>query len=176
MRCKTAPGGPFLQIVEGGFYVALILDEEVLLHPQDTTRTIWLSFSLKEPAEMLQIHFSYGPKTVTDRDLCRQLLVQGGEKYQVPDLPQGEELLEQFLPLTNLVTMGLRGPDGFVGCAHRPAPDQLHQITAEQASPGFLPCGVKAGEWRIALQVHGVFTPQCRCRVQVETMERGRTS
>lgn len=156
--------------------MALILDEEILLHPQDTATTVWLPFSLEEPAEMLQIHFSYGPKTVEDRDLCRSLLVEGRERYQVPDLPQGEELLEEFLPLTNLVTMGLRSPDGFAGCAHRPAPDQLHQITAEKASPGFLPCPVKAGEWRIALQVHAVFTPECRCRVQVEALEGGMAS
>lgn len=157
--------------------MALIMEEERCLHPGDTASTLWIPFHLERPAEALRIHFTYGPKTVEDRDLCRELLLDGARKYDVPSLMDSrEERLEEFLPITNLVTMGLRGPDGFVGCAHRPSPDQLHQITAEKSSPGFLPCPVKAGEWRIALQVHAVFTPECRCRIQVEVEERGMAS
>lgn len=152
----------------------ILLEEKVLLRPEDTGTTVWMPFRLEKPAGMLQIHFSYGPKIVEDRELCRKLLLAGAEKYGVPELLDGrEEELEKFLPLTNLVTIGLRGPEGFVGCAHRPAPEQIHRITAERSSPGFLPCPVKAGEWRIAVQVHGVFTPECRCRIRAEAGEGG---
>lgn len=155
----------------------LILNEERCLHPEDTASTLWIPFHLEKPAAVLRIYFSYGPKTVEDRDLCCLLLRDGARKYEVPSLADSrEEQLEEFLPITNLVTMGLRGPDGFVGCAHRPAPDQLHCITEEKSSPGFLPCPVKAGEWRISLQIHAVFTPECRCRIRVEAEERGMAS
>ena len=152
----------------------IILDKTVTLHPQDTASTVWIPFRLEQPAAMLEIHFSYSPKTVEDRDLACRLIVEGGKKYGVPGISDmKEDMLEEYMPVTNLVTIGLRNPDGFAGCAHRPAPDQLHRIAADSASPGFLPCPVKAGDWRIAIQVHSVFTPECICRIRVETKERG---
>ena len=154
--------------------MSILLDQELLLRPQDTATTIWLPFQLEQAAEQLEIHFTYSPKTVEDRDLARHLLIEGAEKYGVPEVADGkDDVLEEFLPITNLVTIGLRSPDGFAGCAHRPAPDQLHRITEDSASPGFLPCPLKAGEWRIAVQVHSVFTPECHCQIRVETKERG---
>lgn len=142
-----------------------ILEKEVVLAPQDTARTVRIPFRLDKPVKMLEIRFCYSPKKLGDREESRRLILAGFQRYGMPAEEGG---WERFLPLTNLVTVRLDGPDGFVGCAHRPAPEQVHLISAEKASPGFLPCPLQAGHWQLSLQVHAVNTPECFCRVRVE--------
>ena len=55
-----------------------------------------------------------------------------------------------YLPVYNLVTLSLDDPAGYRGAAHRRATEQCHRLTAESASPGFLPGELRPGQWQAA--------------------------
>jgi hypothetical protein len=70
----------------------------------------------------------------------------------------------------NLVTLSLFDPAGFRGAGHRFAPRQRIDVTEAQATPGFLPGALPAGDWELEVDVHCVLAPSA-VEVRVETSE-----
>ncbi len=67
---------------------------------------------------------------------------------------------------------GSDDPAGYRGAAHRRATEQCHRLTAESASPGFLPGELRPGQWQAVLSAHCVLCPvTCRVRVIGEETE-----
>ena len=56
--------------------------------------------------------------------------------------------------LKTLVTLSLTGPDGFRGAGHRHGDHHQVQVGMHEATPGYLPGPVSAGEWTITLHTH----------------------
>lgn len=60
--------------------------------------------------------------------------------------------------LKNLVTLSVTSPGGFRGAGHRHGHMQEVLISADTATPGYLPGVVEAGEWTVGLHVHLALT------------------
>ena len=150
-----------------------ILTKELLLTPEDTAKNYEFHFELPvagAEAKALWLGLRYTPKTLEDKDKANRLLQKGFAVYNVPDDGDARNPA-QYLPLTNLVTLCLLSPNGYVGAAHRPAAEQHHRIAPDKASPGFCPCSLDPGNWTLIVNVHCVLTEQCRCNIQVEVEE-----
>lgn len=72
----------------------------------------------------------------------------------------GELLIDwRFSPLMagelkTLVTLSLTGPNGFRGAGHRHGDHHQVQVGMHEATPGYLPGFVPAGEWTVTLHTH----------------------
>lgn len=143
-----------------------LLETDVRLLRASEKTNIVLAFLVPEHTSLLRISYSYAPKTL-DGEAARPLIEaclrrDAGEFYsEYPDWTH-------YLPLKNLVTLSLDSPEGFRGCAHRQVDVQTHVLSAAEASPGFLPGALPAGEWRLVLNVHALVTEICDCRVKIE--------
>ena len=76
--------------------------------------------------------------------------------------PEGVTELEidwRFSParageLRTLVTLSLTGPGGFRGAGHRHGDHHQVRLSERQATPGYLPGAIPAGEWTVRLHTH----------------------
>lgn len=132
---------------------------------EKTTRHI--PFSVPEGVKKLIIAYSYSPKILEDKEKSYELIKEniirdGGEDVE------GYKAYEQFMPLKNLVTLSLFSPEGFRGAAHRQAENQLHEISTEAASYGFLKGEITKGQWELCLNVHAIVTEGCKCIIKIE--------
>jgi hypothetical protein len=122
------------------------------------------------PAESrgLKAVFQYAPKLLEDPIRAKELILRSVPRYmEEPHASMYMEKWERLMPLQNLLTLSLDGPDGFRGAAHRHTPQQEHWIGLNDASPGFIPGPMGNGMWRITISVHAVVTDTCRYSLQV---------
>lgn len=140
---------------------------EIRLEKSDGKTTKHIPFSVAEGVKKLIITYSYSPKILEDKEKSYELIKEniirdGGENVE------GYKDYEQFLPLKNLVTLSLFSPEGFRGAAHRQAESQLHEISEEAASYGFLKGKITKGQWELCLNVHAIVTESCDCIIKIE--------
>jgi hypothetical protein len=79
--------------------------------------------------------------------------------------------------ITNLITLGLFDPYGFRGNAHRIPSEQGIILSTNEATVGFTPGPIHAGEWLAQLSAHAVvadITP-CKYQLDVELVEGNST-
>lgn len=151
-----------------------LLDTRVHLTPESEKMNISLAFCVPDNAEKLCITYSYAPKELAGaagEALAEECLLRdaGAFRGKYPEAAS-------FLPLKNLITLSLDDPHGYRGAAHRQAPRQVHEITAEYASPGFYAGKISAGEWTLTLNVHALVTEFCDCDIQIEAEEGERNA
>lgn len=143
-----------------------LLDTRVHLTPDSEKMNISLTFRVPENTARLRILYSYAPKELSGaagEKLAKDCLLRDAGKFRGEYPAAGD-----FLPLKNLVTLSLDDPHGYRGAAHRQAPRQAHEITAEYASPGFYAGAISAGDWKLTLNVHALVTEFCDCVIQIE--------
>lgn len=144
-----------------------VLFRELTLTPENEKTNLPLKFTVPEGAEKLRISYSYHPKHLGDGERAKALIEENlckdthGDRELYPDYTH-------YLPLNNLVTLSLDDPDSYRGAAHRQDSEQLHEITGEKASVGFIKGEIKKGEWTLTLNVHALVTEKCYCTVKVE--------
>ncbi|MGN0570928.1 MAG: hypothetical protein ACI4K9_01955 [Candidatus Fimenecus sp.] len=146
-----------------------VLETAVRVTPAQEKTNIFLPFSLEKEVEQLKIVYSYAPKLSDGeaaKEAAEKCLQRDAGKYRA-QYPAAEA----FLPLKNLITLSLDSPKGYRGAAHRQADSQVHILTEQTASPGFLPGKLPAGDWRLVLNVHALVTPFCDCCIKIEVEE-----
>ena len=99
----------------------------------------------------LTYHFE---DTLTARDCKRHILHQ----FTVP-AGAGEVELHHYAPISaggirNLLTLTLFDPNGFRGAGHRGGDTHSVRISAGEATPGYLPGPLPAGEWTVEVDTH----------------------
>lgn len=143
----------------------VLFDEERVLDPQADKTNVVLPFTVPAGLTTLQIEMEYDPPTPPEsvgREAVKAALARYARAVTQPD-PDG------YLPVYNLITLSLDDPSGYRGAAHRRATLQCHRLTAETASPGFLPGALQPGQWQAVLSAHCVLCPvTCRVRVTGE--------
>lgn len=151
----------------------VILDQVILLHPQDDKTNYILGFEVPAGVQKLRFTCSYSPKTVEDAELAKRAARCSIGRY-VPrwQLPLYEERESEEIKLVNLITLSLDCGEDYLGCAHRQAPEQEHVLSAEMSSPGFVRHTPRAGQYRAVLNVHSITSPQVAYRLLV-TAEGG---
>jgi len=118
-------------------------------------------FYVPAGCEGLRAHFKYFPKELNDREQSRRWIEAALDAYVSPTKRTLRSNWEDFLPLSNLITLSFDDPERFRGAAHRHAPEQHYWLTPATASDGLIRGDIPCGMWRITLSVHGVVTPQC---------------
>lgn len=144
-----------------------ILERTILLKPDQSKTNVRIPFEVPQGLTEMTIEYSYSPKELADREKALRLIDEGMERYATAEYRDHYDPAENYLPVVNLVTLSLDGPDGYRGCAHRHAPVQIHRLSADEASPGFLPGAITAGSWEAVINVHAVVTEQCAVRLKV---------
>lgn len=140
---------------------------QITLERTDEKTTKQIPFDVPDGMKKLAIAYSYSPKILEDKEKSVELIKEniirdGGEEVE------SYKDYEQFMPLKNLVTLSLFSPEGFRGAAHRQAESQLHEISEEAASYGFLKGKIPKGQWGLCLNVHAIVTESCNCIIEIE--------
>lgn len=61
--------------------------------------------------------------------------------------------------LKNHLTLSVEDPTGFRGAGHRHGDDHRVTLSAQSATPGYLPGPLLAGQWRVTVHSHAVLSP-----------------
>lgn len=117
---------------------------------EQNCRHIHIPFELPHDGKELCVRFSFSPSKLEDKSKALELIRKGMTVYE-PDKEYDDAELEEFLPLKNMLTLSIDSPKGFIGTAHRFCIKQIHKISAENSSRGFLPHMVEKGEWSITV-------------------------
>ena len=138
----------------------VLFDETRVLNPQADKTNVALSFSVPPGLTALQVEFTYDPPTPPEPVAVEAVKAA---------LARYARAVVQKDPYAYL---SLDDPAGYRGAAHRRATEQCHRLTAESASPGFLPGELRPGQWQAVLSAHCVLCPvTCRVRVIGEGTE-----
>lgn len=109
-------------------------------------------FDVPENIKSLTISYSYSPKILEDREKAVSLIKKCFDKYD--EVMTGRPA--DYIPVKNLITVSVDENGKYRGAAHRQANEQVHIISSDFASPGFIKGAVESGEWDIVLNVHSV--------------------
>lgn len=145
----------------------LLLKEELQVFPEDEKTNIGFEFDVPENTASLKISFSYDPKILEDRDRAK-MLIERNIKKDAGEYACEYAPWESYLPLKNLITVSLDDTETYRGCAHRQDKDQIHIIREDFASRGFDKGEIRAGRWKVVLNIHGVVTEVINCKLRVE--------
>ena len=145
----------------------LLLDQTLILHPEDNKTNIDLPFSLTRSYSALFIHTAYEPKIIRDEAFSRQLIEAGIERYIPDNAKERWGNWRDYLPVMNFITLSLDHEKEYIGCAHRHSPVQDHIISASYSSPGFLRYDVTPGRWNCVLNCHAIVDKNVTYTLQV---------
>ena len=139
----------------------ILLDQTFFFHPDDDKSNYCIPFTLKEDFLFLRYECQYSPKIIQDRELSMSAVHANIGRY-VPryQLPQYAEKLKNSEDLVNLLTLSLDYQYRYLGCAHRHAAHQIHHLSKESSSPGFIRHQPKAGDYRAVINIHSITSPE----------------
>ena len=138
-----------------------------MLNPSNSKCNISYSFYLTQEYDAIQIHFVYKPKVLLNKTISKKIIQDSVKRYTAYDRKNELENWEKYLPVKNLLTIALSGPDGFRGCAHRQNHNQYINLSEDRASAGMLPGRIKPGLWTVTVSAHAVVTTRCEYRIQI---------
>ncbi|GMQ59009.1 hypothetical protein AN1V17_34060 [Vallitalea sediminicola] len=143
-----------------------------MIYPKDSKTNITHNVKIDNDFDSLTIEFCYSPKKLLDMEKAK-IYVEEGLDIFVPqeyrdDYKNDYGRWEDYTPLLNLVTLSLDDEsDEYRGCAHRHSNNQIHIISNEFASPGFIKGEIIKGIWKFVINVHAVVTEQCEYQIKV---------
>lgn len=148
----------------------LILENELNLSPTDTAKNFELEFELKSDYKSLKITHNYNPRVLEDVAVKKIIVREAFSKYEIP-----EENFEIMVDsnITNLITLSLVRENEYIGVAHRGANEQVHIISDEGSSFGFINTKINNGTWKAIVNVHFIGTDHCRNYVKIEGEKEG---
>lgn len=146
-----------------------ILDKTLIITPRDDKSNIVVPFTLPGDAERMIIACRFEPKVIEDKALARQAALANIGRY-VPryQLPLYQKEQADSVNLVNHLTLSLDCGEEYLGCAHRHAPEQTHEISESFSSPGFRRFRPRAGEYQAVINVHSVTSKEVRYHITVE--------
>lgn len=116
-------------------------------------------FHLDKDIKTMNISFSYSPKFLDDDVKARHLIEDHLSEYGASD--SDKKNWKTNLPLKNLLTLSLDGPNGFKGAAHRQDKEQELTIGEKSASDGLKTGKLEKGKWTVTISAHWVATDEC---------------
>ena len=134
----------------------ILLDKTIKLTPSHSKTNIDIPFEIPRPFHALFIKTAYTPKIISDMEFAREQIEAGIAKY-IPESARKEwGNWQNYLPLTNFVTLSLDCGEEYIGCAHRHSPVMDHIISTDYSSAGFIRHAVTPGTWYCVLNCHAV--------------------
>ena len=148
----------------------LIKQTVTCLTPEDEKGNRFIPFVLQKDYKKLVITCCYSPKILEDEEKTVRLIKENLERDAGDDASEYSDY-SKFMPLKNLITLAVESPDGFVGSAHRQAQSQVHEISEDFASPGFVKTKITKGQWSAVLNCHAVVTDSVKYEITIEAEE-----
>lgn len=140
---------------------------EKVLHESDNKTNVICPFEVPTELEKMEIRFSYSPKELADIEKSHRFIDEGFKKYAPEPYRKGYKKWEEYLPVVNLLTVSLDSPTGYVGCAHRQSPNQVHVFNKTECSVGFVPQRLVSGKWVVTINVHALVSDECRFKLEI---------
>lgn len=155
----------------------IILQQDYLLRQEDSASNICLPFTLTRDYARLVCKIKYSPKHITDKETVRRMVLARAAEY----LPEGADVensidWSEYEVLHNFITLSLDFQEEYLGCAHRHPPEQIVEISQQQASPGFCLHEICAGQWRAVVHVQAVILGQVAYHLVICGMEEGESN
>lgn len=150
----------------------LIYSLRKTLTEADNKTNVFCPFYIERELKKMEIRFSYSPKELDDTQKARRFIDEGFRKYAPEPYRKGYKPWQEYLPVLNLLTVSLDSPSGYVGCAHRQSPEQIHIFTENECSRGFVPQRLETGLWRVTVNVHALVSDECTFNLEVYGEER----
>lgn len=147
----------------------LILENKLNLSPKDTAKNFELEFETLDNYKSLKITHNYSPRVLEDEEVKQTIVREAFSKYDIPEENFGKMMNSN---ITNLVTLSLVSENGYIGVAHRGTNEQVHIISNEGSSFGFINTKITKGIWKAIVNVHFIGTENCINYVKIEG-ERG---
>lgn len=149
----------------------VLLERILHLTAADDCTNVVIPFHVPHDFDSLVIRCSYSPKYIEDPDDVRRAVLECWHRYLLPeDIPA--ELHPEDFRLSNLLTLSLDCEGRYAGAAHRQASEQIHLISAAEASPGFWRQPVTESDWRAVISVHALAAGSVDYRIRVEGRSR----
>ena len=144
-----------------------IFHTKIKVLPEDLRSHIRVSFDVPEGLEYITVATFYSPKYEYDEKKCAALVRECLEK----DAPYREfsyEEIRRNFPLANHIAWSLDDGEKQLGTEHRHKPDQVHVISEEYSSNGFIKTRVRAGKWTLTASINSIVTDYIDIDVTVD--------
>lgn len=141
--------------------------ENLFLSHKDNKKNISVPFKLLSSAKKLRIFFNYAPSH-SDDAIAKAQVEEGFKKYSLEDYK--DEKIEDYLPIENFITLSLSFNGEYLGSHHNKAKQQEIVVTAEEASLGFKPTEIAAGDWELQLNCHCIASEHVQAEIKIEVL------
>jgi hypothetical protein len=145
----------------------IVLKKSFRLTDKDSDTHTNFNFTVPRDARALVVSFSYYPKKLEDKELSYRLLRKALAHYD-EGVEFDDKELDSYLPLKNLLTVSVDGPQGRAGAAHRQGNVQKHVISHSGSSQGFVKQKITRGVWNITVSAHSIVTPYVDVLLEAE--------
>lgn len=128
-----------------------LLSKNGVIIPSQSRTNIRFDFEVPDGVSALRVEYKYTPKLVQGREKSVEMISRAAKKY-------GEEInsFDDYLPLSNLVTLSFDDCNGYRGACHRHPNEQSIFISNMNSTPGIINAEVCSGMWSVMLNVHFV--------------------
>ena len=146
----------------------ILLEENFNLVTNDHRTHKKIEFDLPPDIKRLEIHFSFQPGVVEDRDLLIRKIEEEMDFFSpAKRVLLGKALLTGGVRLTNMISVTLKSPVAFLGCAHRHSENHHIIISQNYASPGFIHNPPIPGKWDLVLSMSSLYqTAKANLRIE----------
>lgn len=144
-----------------------IFHTKVKVLPKDIRSHIKVKFSVPENLSYLAISTFYAPKFEHDEKKCIAIVDECLKKY-APYRQFSYDDMRRSLPLANHIAWSLDDGEKPLGTEHRHKPDQVHIISEDYSSNGFIKTKVRAGEWTLTASINSIVTDYIDIDITVE--------
>lgn len=134
-----------------------IFHTKVRVLPKDIRTHIKVKFNVPDNLSYITISTFYAPKYESDEKKCIAILDESLKKY-APYRKFSYEDMRMSLPLSNHIAWSLDDGEKNLGTEHRHKPDQVHIISEDYSSNGFVKTRIRAGEWTLTASINSIVT------------------
>jgi hypothetical protein len=146
----------------------MLINAKGQVTPECAKSHITYSFDLRHPVDKINIHFVYYPKRLEDLEQSKKIIYESIEKYTLSEHVEAlKEKWQNYMPLTNAITLSIDDPERHRGAVHRHEPEQLLQLSEHQASPGLVSGLLIEGMWKVTLSLHSIISEVCSYELQI---------
>lgn len=144
-----------------------IFRTKVRVLPKDHRSHIKVKFNVPDNLSYITIATFYAPKYEYDENKCIDIIDKCLKKY-APYRQYSREEMRFNIPLANHIAWSLDDGEKPLGTEHRHKPDQIHIISEEYSSNGFIKTKVRAGEWTLTASINSIVTDYIDIDIKVD--------
>lgn len=140
-----------------------LFSENGVLTPSQSKTNIRFNFDVPNGVKALRVEYKYSPKHVENMEKSVEMISRAAQKY-------GEEInsFDDYIPLSNLVTLSFDDCKGYRGACHRHPNEQSIFISEKDSTPGIINADISSGMWSVTLNVHFVGSDEVEYSISIE--------